>query len=265
MIPLDPTPSAAPAVDSPTPPARLDQGPTPPRLMATLNALPAFVEPTLAAALVMAAYRSDPAKRAASFEAVHATNLRELGAGMVQAYSVLRNGARICVVPGTNDGWREWVFTNLNIRHERGHNGTYHAGALAYWRQVAAWLATTGARPSLLIGHSLGGMVSRIGCLEAGIPCLTFASPRVVVSNEEIARQDAPAVGLARADDLICSVPPRLLGFRHLGRVILLDPTARHLGEDHRIPHYEALIGQQAPGWWPYPEIGAEQQTGVAA
>lgn len=235
-----------------------------------MRGLPPMLPPAKAALLVVAAYHGNPMTRAAAFEELGAHSVMELHAGMVQAYRVTLDGVPILVGPGTNDGLKEWLFTNLRLDPTQGRNGRFHTGAYAYASQIADWLEELGGpKPHLVVGHSLSAMWARVLTVELGWPSLTFAAPRVELSGEEIAHQDAPTVAIQRADDWITQLPPRFLGYRHVGRVIRLNPLTRHTGEDHRLPRYQEVLKEQTDPWWPYPELGleppAESSAKVAA
>lgn len=107
-----------------------------------------------------------------------------------------------------------------------------------------------------VIGHSLGAASAQIVGPSLGKPTVCFASPKPLLFGRP-PRPDL-VVNYCREDDLICRVPPGLfdglIGFAHVGAVVWLKPSARNLGEDHRIDNYieeleaEPAIGQQTIG-----------------
>lgn len=178
----------------------------------------------------------------------------------VQAY-YLADGT--LVIPGTNESL-DWVDFNLEAFNvigagqsmfttKMGDSGNYewHAGFLEHAFRVYTFASIL--QPRLIIGHSLGAASAQIVGSSMGVPTLAFASPRPLRQRRrrrgETKQQPKGAgyvLNLLRSDDLVCDVPPRWLGFTHVGQVVRMNPWGIHLGEDHRINHYMDAMKDRA-------------------
>lgn len=170
--------------------------------------------------------------------------------------AVKTNGSVIYIVRGSDD-LMDWInnFTYGKKRlidksdMEAGASGAkYYYGFIRDARRVYNFFTTIISNPALLsscvlIGHSRGAAIAAIVGSSLPIRTMCFACPRVVVRKDgaRLPFEDGVVV-INRSDDLICSVPPRKLGFEHLGHVHVLTPKKRRIGEDHRILHYISLL-----------------------
>lgn len=170
----------------------------------------------------------------------------------VQAYYL---GDDTLVIPGTNESL-DWIDYNLEAFNivgpeqqlfatKMGDSGRFewHAGFLEHAFRVYTFASIL--QPKLIVGHSLGAASAQIVGASMKVPTLAFASPRPLRQRRR--RRADPktqpeganyVLNLLRTDDLVCDVPPRWLGFTHVGQVIRMNPWGIHLGEDHRINHY---------------------------
>ena len=155
------------------------------------------------------------------------------------------------VIPGSNEftDWFEFNFDAINLSRREtrgigirtGDSGKFdwHAGFLEHAQTVFAF--ANALRPRRIIGHSLGAASAQIVGAFLMVPTIAFASPRPLRHPEQ--PEGARFVlNLCRTDDSITHVPPRWWGFRHVGKVIWMNPVGTNVGEDHRIDEYIELI-----------------------
>ena len=149
----------------------------------------------------------------------------------VQAY-LLKD--RTLVIPGTNDtsDWRR----NLNVGPiGRGASGRgWHQGFLQHANRVYSFAAPH--RPKLVLGHSLGAAAAQIVAVSLGIPAICFASPRTL-RGQRWFRGEFRILNINRNDDVVTRMPPRVLGFRHIGKVHVLRIVEEAQG-NHALRHY---------------------------
>ncbi len=133
---------------------------------------------------------------------------------------------------------RDWM-TDARLLQVKGcGKGLVHRGFLAgldcIWRDLATKLVEfrTQEQPLLITGHSLGAALATLAAArfqEKGQTVnglYTFGSPRV--GNEEFAKWfDAAfkhkAFRFINNNDVVTRVPPRSLGYRHVGRCLYFD------------------------------------------
>ncbi|MGB0661453.1 MAG: hypothetical protein ACPGNV_14915 [Mangrovicoccus sp.] len=170
----------------------------------------------------------------------------------VQAY-YLRDGT--LVIPGTNESfdWVDFNFEAFNIIGKKpslvntvmGDSGEFewHAGFLEHAHTVFTFANVL--KPKLIIGHSLGAASAQIVGASMKIPTLAYASPRPLRGQSQPEGANC-VLNILRSDDLVCDVPPKWLGFFHVGQVVRMNPRGIHLGEDHRINHYLDAMADSA-------------------
>lgn len=133
-------------------------------------------------------------------------------------------------------GWTKEVpyqTTNPNIK--------VHAGFISQYKKARNLLRVVldkdiveGKCNSIIVtGHSLGGALATICALDLQfndhndmeIECITFGSPRV--GNRAFAHSYNLRVPvtyrLVYGHDTVCKVPPKILGYEHVGTRILVD------------------------------------------
>jgi hypothetical protein len=120
------------------------------------------------------------------------------------------------------------------------HRGFLHHAQIAY-----SWAKDKGV--GLVIGHSLGASCVQIVATSLAIEGMGFASPKPLFAPSTMQRPKNELLvrNWCRTDDTICFLPPD--GFSHVGETFWLKPLTRHLGEDHGIRHYVALLKGWAP------------------
>jgi pimeloyl-ACP methyl ester carboxylesterase len=169
------------------------------------------------------------------------------GSGLLKIHTrgviVKGHGAVIMAFAGTDPlvpaNWISDFDVGLNVGFNTGSGlgvtpGPVHRGFDrafdAVSDQVTLALAERGTEPLLITGHSMGGALAVVAadhCLaENGVRATaiyTFGMPRV--GDEDFAARYNDILGattyrLVHGDDIVATVPPSRLGFRHVGRLI---------------------------------------------
>ncbi|MEM8554030.1 MAG: hypothetical protein AAGF71_04285 [Pseudomonadota bacterium] len=162
------------------------------------------------------------------------------------------------VIPGTNEKL-DWIDFNLEAFNfigkdpqifatKMGDSGAFewHAGFLEHAHTVFTFANIL--KPKMIIGHSLGAASAQIVGSSMRVPTLAFASPRTLRAKRSAARPSGSnfVLNMLRTDDLVCDVPPRWLGFTHVGQVVRMNPKGIHWGEDHQMEHYIEAMTDEA-------------------
>lgn len=99
-----------------------------------------------------------------------------------------------------------------------------HTGWLNAYKRVRSWVQQTVKEakcPVVFSGHSLGGAIAQIACLDMGFgPAITTGSPRPFFGK-------APKIDVIRfetEDDPVCKLPP---GYKGAGQEIILKVKTR--------------------------------------
>ena len=184
----------------------------------------------------------------------------------VQAH-LLKND--IVVIPGSNSAF-DYLLYNLRMfrvgakkyrvvdtNDEAGDSGTrWHQGFLAHARIVYDWIKDSehldGRKPSLIIGHSLGGASAQILSMSFGVYAVTFAAPRTK-SNDDRITNDRLCLNIMRSDDTVPKIPET---FFHLGIPALMVPSKRSLLPRHHMIRYIWALSNHdlpsaVPKTWP--------------
>jgi hypothetical protein len=126
--------------------------------------------------------------------------------------------------------------------------------------QVTQALAARGAEPVLITGHSMGAALAVIAAdhllseenLRA-TAVYAFGMPRVGDEDFSVRYNDtlgANTYRLVHGDDIVATVPPSRLGFRHVGRLISCA-RGSHFGPDQPTSEYSdepQLVGSLISG-----------------
>jgi hypothetical protein len=187
---------------------------------------------------------------------------RSLDRDDVQAH-LLDNG--VLLIPGSNSVM-DYLKFNLRVLHiggkqysirsqtsEKGHSGTqWHQGFLRHAKEIFDWIEAGPARPTYIIGHSLGAAATQILSKSWGVAGIGFAAPRPRKSKGRI-RNDGFCLCINRDDDLVCDLPG---GFHHMGRVHRARAARSTFGPDHHMRHYRDVIDEEQkaghmPLHWP--------------
>lgn len=160
----------------------------------------------------------------------------------VQAYLFEHEEAQGLLIEGSNER-SDWARFNFRFwpRSAKGDSRSWHRGFLHYAQVVYAFAQP--AKPTFVLGHSLGAAAAQIVGASFRVPTLAVASPRPLHDRQPEGHSFVQ--NICRTDDLICAVPFRLWGFKHVGAVHWMKPKQRHKGEDHSVAHYASIIEEQ--------------------
>ncbi|MGU3387849.1 lipase family protein [Methylobacterium sp. D53M] len=147
----------------------------------------------------------------------------------------------------------DWI-TDFRIRPSPGGLAQgFSTAAQAVVPEVTALLKASSSRAVLVSGHSLGGalaVIAALSLLEAGIPVAgvyTFGMPRTgseAFQGAYDARLGAVTYRLVHGADIVPTVPPTGLDFRHVGRLLRcpswakFDPSALAPAPGSDEPHF---------------------------
>ena len=176
----------------------------------------------------------------------------------VQAYFL---PDKTLLVPGSNEvsdypryNLKTEAIWSQNLSKGTGASGTkWHAGFLDHARAVYNFVVFL--NPKRLIGHSLGAASVQIAGASLGVPTIAFASPRTKFGRPYF-KGEGWVVNINRTDDIVCRVPPRTTGFRHLGSQYWVRPAQNNPGEDHSMKNYVSILQDNGasnfvPKQWP--------------
>ncbi|WP_172328549.1 hypothetical protein [Mangrovicoccus sp. HB161399] len=153
------------------------------------------------------------------------------------------------LIDGSNEVY-DWLGINIDVfesvarQTAMGDSGKYewHAGFLKHAQTVFAFASGLSSPPKLIIGHSLGAASAQIVGSSLRVPTIAFASP-LTQRIRRFKKTKRPqgrhwVLNIQRADDLVCGLPPKWLGFAHVGNVLAMSPKGVHDGQDHSTKNY---------------------------
>lgn len=169
---------------------------------------------------------------------------RTVNKGHVGAFLLSDN---TLVIPGTNEA-DDWTKSNLVIGKQKiSWNAKGKAGGNAIWHKGFASFASTianslgGAKPTFIIGHSLGAAAAQIlGCVY-GVPVIAFASPMPRKGSTRLTHERL-VLNVVRNDDPVGRLPPKNFGYRRVGNTEVMHPVKKEVGLRHAMPHYIDLM-----------------------
>jgi len=164
------------------------------------------------------------------------------------------HGATIFAFAGTDPLVPANWFTDLDFKLKPGaiamsevtpgnvHRG-FQRGVDAVWEQIVEALRGRREQPVLMTGHSLGAALAAVaadralcdegvGVRSSAVYC--FGMPRTGDEDFALRYNDTLGAGtyrLVHGDDIVATVPPSRLGFRHVGKLICC-PRAGKFGAD---------------------------------
>lgn len=170
-----------------------------------------------------------------------------------QAYLTMDD---VLVIPGTNE-FADWTKYNLQAFNAKGSQvgwaGANPAIGAAIWhfgfaRHALEVVIFLGARqPKFIIGHSLGAGSAQILACHYQVPTVCFASPRPRFGTDTLPGEGW-AINLVNNEDIIGAILAAEAGFRRVGSVRGLSPTATG-GLHHAMADYKpALAARLATG-----------------
>lgn len=130
----------------------------------------------------------------------------------------------------------EWVLDGF-CKNIEWQGMIVHGGFLATYLQMRSSITLALDGPCFITGHSLGAAVATLALLDTEINAdlgIVFASPRVVT---DAALAD-DLVRVQNAFDVVCQLPPDVLGFVHVGDAINLSFNLGSFEENHRLENY---------------------------
>jgi triacylglycerol lipase len=150
-----------------------------------------------------------------------------------QAFGTTAGDAAFLVFRGTQAGKLSDLVSDVRFRLRPWEgSGRVHEGFLAAWLSLAdpigAWLEGNGERRLVVTGHSLGAAMATLAATR--IPeaeLVTFGSPRVGDAGFAAAFSGASARRYVDCADKVTTVPPELIGYRHLGGEHYIDRFGR--------------------------------------
>lgn len=170
-----------------------------------------------------------------------------------QAYLTMDD---VLVIPGTNE-FADWTKYNLQAFNAKGSQvgwaGANPAIGAAIWhfgfaRHALEVVIFLGARqPKFIIGHSLGAGSAQVLACHYQVPTVCFASPRPRFGTDKLPGEGW-AINLVNNEDIIGAILAAEAGFRRVGSVRGLSPTATG-GLHHAMADYKtALAARLATG-----------------
>lgn len=136
---------------------------------------------------------------------------------------------------------RDWLIDASVRRVDHAHGGRVHGGfarALdALWPQIQPLLSA--APVWWCSGHSLGGALAALAALRIAADgrlagAVSFGQPAVGDAACAEGLDRLPLLRVVNACDVVPDLPPKLLGFRHGGRLLHLHA--------HRADHYASTV-----------------------
>jgi hypothetical protein len=195
-----------------------------------------------------------------------------------QGFVCRRDGTIIVAFAGTDPGMVKTVLTDAETApDDRGVHPGFRRALDAVWTQLRAAAVLPGGDRLFVTGHSLGGALAVLAAFrlrgEAGINAeavYTFGLPRV--GGAKFGAIYEPILGfrtfrLVNGNDPVPSVPPSLLGFRHVGRSLFcphagtFDPESVPAASLDDLPtfvkvetgHVFSIVRDMLRGRWPVP------------
>ena len=172
------------------------------------------------------------------------------------SYATVRDGDLLYLFFEKSNGWEDWV-NNLSYRampvEREGERWYCHEGFLAVWKAVLPYLERVLKSPSvrrvITVGYSHGAALALL-CheyvgysrpdLRGSIEGYGFGCPRVIYGTvpDEGARWREFYV-VRNIDDAVTHLPPKFLGYRHVGRLIEIGKRGKYSDIDaHRSENY---------------------------
>ena len=168
----------------------------------------------------------------------------EIDEGHVEAFLLSDN---TLVIPGSNE-LIDYTKSNLvtgrqkiswNEMGKASGNAIWHKGFAGHAATIANKLGR--AKPTFIIGHSLGAAAAQIlGCIY-GVPAIGFASPMPRRGAGKL-QHEGLVLNVVRNDDTVCRMPPKQFGFRRIGNTEVMKPVSVNRGEDHSMTQYIKLM-----------------------
>ncbi len=172
------------------------------------------------------------------------------------SFAYLRDGELLYLFFEKSNGGEDW-YNNLSYHAvpagREGDEWFCHEGFLRVWKSVLPYIARLIQSPSVRrivsVGYSHGAALSLL-CheyiwytrpdLDGAISGFGFGCPRVIygrVAGEEERWRDFFVV--RNINDSVTHLPPRIFGYRHVGRLFEIGELGKYSGIDaHRAENY---------------------------
>ena len=163
-----------------------------------------------------------------------------LNKGGIQAYVFKHNNKPGLLIEGSNER-SDWVKFNFRFwpKKCKGSTRYWHKGFLNHAN--VAYRFAKDKNITFVLGHSLGAAAAQIVGSSLCVPTMAFASPRPLRDFQP--KGHGFVQNICRTDDLVCFVPFKLWGYKHVGQTHWLKPKKRNKGQDHSIEHYIRILG----------------------
>lgn len=180
--------------------------------------------------------------------------VRVLRSGTTAAFVAAGSDFAVLAFQGTTRGIDELKIDLDARRVPLGDTGaTVHSGFLGAFRsietQVDAGLALVAGLPVWYTGHSLGGALALLAAAHrAPRSLVTFGAPRVGDTALAGVLGGVPTARFVNGCDVVPTLPPEMLGYRHVGEHWLLTSRPRII----RSPGQERVRDARRRARWPY-------------
>ena len=149
-----------------------------------------------------------------------------------QAFLAVTDSIAVLTFRGTDVDLKNY-WTNMQFNAASFHNGKVHQGFLLaleeIWQDIEKDLNKLGNRSLFLTGHSLGAaMATLTSVLYKPLALYTFGSPRVGDQAFTDCVPDIPIYRFVNCCDLVCTIPPELIQYKHVGRCHFFNHKGQH-------------------------------------
>ena len=160
------------------------------------------------------------------------------------SYYLERKGAILYVYLQSSNGLEDWK-NNLDFpaRPYHGRGWMAHRGFVRVWKALEPYVANAITDPRLqgivIVGYSHGGALAVLcheyvnfhrSDIRSQIQSFAFGAPRViwgVLSPKNLQRWEHLTL-VRNLDDLVTHLPPRMLGYTHVGKLLEIGEAGRY-------------------------------------
>ena len=169
------------------------------------------------------------------------------------SFATLRDGDKLWIFFEKSNGREDW-FNNLSYRavkvEREGEVWFCHEGFLKVWQAVLPYLHQLLSSPSVkqvsIVGYSHGAALALL-CheyvgylrpdLEDALEGYGFGCPRVILGVvPDEGRRWRSFYVVRNVDDAVTHLPPRFIGYRHVGKLIMIGKRGRYSAIDAHKP-----------------------------
>jgi len=207
----------------------------------------------LAAKAASCAY-NDGAKAKPKYTEMGYTTHRFLNKDGAQAHLCTNNKSALIACRGTEPKELNDLLADLNTIPKRHGPGFVHSGfrgeARKIWNSVYTFAKKHKDKDIIVCGHSLGAAMATYIAQElkwAGIDNVTlytFGSPKLGNSSY-VDAMNVPHWRFVNNNDVVCKVPPGLIGFRHHGELKYIN----YYGNIRKVTRWQRIKDQLRGRW----------------